>query len=83
MTSQTTTIKNGTIVLPKAIRKAWQGAEVYITAFGDNLFVYKLTSCKMNFTEMVEEMRKAARKAGITKKDVEEAIREVRREAGN
>lgn len=83
MTSQTMTIKNGTIVLPKAMRKAWQGAKVYITALGDDLFVKRLTPPEMSFSEMAERMSKAVRKVGITKQDVEDAIKEVRREAGN
>jgi len=69
MTSQTTTIKNGAITLPKEIRKAWQGADVYISSSQDSMFIKKLTPPSISFSDMAKEMQKAAREAGITKKD--------------
>jgi len=80
MATQTTKVKNGTIVLPRKFRKAWKKAEVYIDITGDTILIKRLTKPTLTFKEMMNEFYQAARKTRLYKKDVEEAIREVRKE---
>ena len=80
MTNQTTAIKNGSVKLPKEIRKAWRGADVFISSFGDDIWIKKLSLPKLSFKEMMDDFQKAARKAKITKHDVAEAMKGVRQE---
>lgn len=75
MVTQTTKIKNGTITLPKGIRKSWRGAEVLIYGEGDTLIIKRIQP--PSFPEMLEEFRKIGKY--ITKKDVEDAIKKVRK----
>ena len=42
MTGQTTTIKNGAIVLPKEIKKAWQGADVFMLPSENSILIKKI-----------------------------------------
>lgn len=80
MAIQTTKVKNGTIVLPRQFRKSWKKAEVYLNIAGDTILIKRLTKPALTFKEMMDELRRAARKTKLLKKDVEEAIREVRQE---
>jgi len=80
MTTKTTKVKNGTITLPKGVRKAWKGAEVYLDVEGDTILIKRLSRPALTLKEMMDELREAARKTKLSKKDVEEAIREVRKE---
>lgn len=75
MNPQTTKVKNGKIMLPKQLRRAWEKAEVFITGEKDTLLIKRLKS--PSFTEMLNEFRKIGK--NISKKDVEEAIKWVRR----
>jgi len=80
MTTQTTKVKNGTITLPKKFRKAWKKAAVYIDITGDTIFIKRLTKPALTFKEMMDEFYQVARKTKLSKKEVEKALREVRKE---
>jgi len=80
MVIQTTKVKNGTIILPKQFRKAWKKAEVYIDITGDTILIKRLTRPALTLKEMMDEFYRAVRKTKLSKKDVEEAIRNVRQE---
>lgn len=75
MATKTTKVKNGTITLPKELKKSWGGAEVYVNAGRDSIFIKRLQPPV--FSEMLKEFKKIGKY--ISKKDVEEAIREVRK----
>ena len=74
-TSTLATVKNGTIILPKVLRKAWQNSEVYISGGENNIFIKKLE--RPMLSQMLGEFQQMGKK--ITRKDVNEAIRAVRR----
>lgn len=80
MSKQITKVKNGTITLPEKFRKSWKGAEVFITGEKDTILIKRLTRPTLTFKEMIDEFYQAARKTKLSKKEVEEAIRSVRRE---
>lgn len=85
MASEITTVtKDGSLKfkLPKSERRAWQGAEVSVYKYdsGDTFLVKRITPSKVPFSEMLRLLRKEVKKAGITPKDVEKAIREMRAE---
>lgn len=42
MTTKTLKVKNGTIVLPKELKKAWKMAEVFIFPSEDTLIIKKI-----------------------------------------
>lgn len=75
MVTQTTKVKNGVIILPKKIRKAWEKAEVFITGGRDTILIKKVSLPPLS--QMLDEFRKIGKK--ITKKDVKEAIEWARR----
>lgn len=57
MTSQTTTIKNGTIVLPKAIRKAWQGADVFMLPDEDSILIKKIEKPLKRLSDLADRIK--------------------------
>ena len=79
MKSVTTKIKNGSLELPKEIEQTWNNAEVFVIPSQDSLFVKRLSKPALSLSNMLEKFRKAAKNTKLKKKDVEEAIRNVRR----
>jgi len=77
MVAQITKVKNGNITLPKEFRKAWKGAEVFISGEKDTILIKRVKAS--SFSQMLREFRKIGKK--ITKKDVEEAISWAKRKA--
>ena len=73
-TSTLSTVKNGTIVLPKALRKEWKNVEVYISAGKQDIFIKKLARPSLSI--MIGEFRTIGKK--ITRKEVDDAMRAVR-----
>ncbi|MDO8505057.1 MAG: hypothetical protein Q7S48_00525 [bacterium] len=69
-----TTVKNGTIVLPKNIQKQWQGAQVYISAGSNDLFIKKLMVPSL--AQLRPKLEALGKK--ITQKDITKAIKEAR-----
>ncbi len=81
MTAEITTVKkDGSLKLPKSAQRMWRGAKVSMRMYGsgDTLLI-KRVSPSLSFDEMLREMRSAAKKAGITRKDVDNAIRKTRK----
>ncbi len=77
MTTQTAKVKNGTIILPKELRRTWKGAEVFITGGRDTILIKKTGI--PSFSQMLGEFRKIGKK--IRKKDVREAINWAQKKA--
>jgi len=80
MTKQTTKVKNGRITLPKKLQKTWEEAEVFIDISGDTILIKRLTQPALSLKEMMDEFQRAARKTKLSKKEVEKALREIRKE---
>jgi len=78
MGNATIKIKNDSIPLPSNLKKEWRGAEVYITGQEDTLSIKRLAKPAVSLGEMLSEFRKAARKTKLSKREVTEAIAEVR-----
>lgn len=75
MVTQTTKVKNGTIILPKEFRKSWKEAEVFISGEKDTIIMKRIKA--PSFLEMLKEFREIGK--SITKKEVREAIKWARR----
>lgn len=73
----------GQVVIPEKIRKSLklkEGDEFAVTGRGGRLLLEKIESPRFeDAKDLVAEVRRAARKAGIKKADIEEAIRYARR----
>ncbi|HDD53558.1 MAG: AbrB/MazE/SpoVT family DNA-binding domain-containing protein [Aquificota bacterium] len=72
----------GQVVIPEEIRKKLNlkpGARFVVVAEGDALLLKLISSPSMEeFDRLLEKARRAARKAGITKREIEDAIKKVR-----
>jgi len=75
MTTQTTKIKNGTIVLPKELRKTWKNAQVIILLSKDSVYIKKLARPSLS------ELKPKLQKLGtlISQKEIDEAIKWARK----
>lgn len=75
----------GQVVIPEAIRKAIglkEGAKMMVFTDGANVMLKPiLTPSLEDFEKMAKETRIYARRAGLKKDDVKEAIQKVRRNA--
>jgi len=82
MRTQTTItkIENGTIVLPKSLRKLWKEAEVLINISEDMISIKRLSKPALTFKEMLDEFQQAARKTRLSRKEVKKAMLEIRKE---
>ncbi|MDA2936186.1 hypothetical protein MYX06_03135 [Patescibacteria group bacterium AH-259-L05] len=81
MTIKTTKVKNGSITLPKGLRKKWSGAEVYISDEKDMISIKRLSMPSLTFKKMLDEFNKAGKK--ISRNEVEKVISEVRSDKTN
>ncbi|MBI4618418.1 MAG: AbrB/MazE/SpoVT family DNA-binding domain-containing protein [Planctomycetes bacterium] len=72
----------GQVVIPESIRKNLglePGHQFMVLAEGDVIILKALTKPDMSaFDELIRGSRTAARRAGLRKKDLEEAIRRAR-----
>lgn len=83
MSSTTTTIRNGSVPLPKEIGWKWRNRKVRITDTPNSLLIEPLAlvgRSPFSLSEMAREFRKAARKTGLQKKDIAAEIKRVRKE---
>lgn len=75
----------GQVVIPEDIRKLIglkEGAKMMVFTDGANVMLKPIATPSMEeFEKMAKATRQLAKKAGIKKGDVEEAIRKVRRRA--
>jgi len=73
----------GQVVIPRKIRDALglSAGETFLVMAEDDTFIFKRMAVPRpeEFRALAARSRKAARKAGLKKKDVEEAIRRARR----
>jgi len=73
----------GQVVIPGPIRKSLgitSGSKLVVMTDGENVLMKPIRPPQMeSFEGLLEESRKAAAEAGLTPKDVQDAIREVRR----
>lgn len=74
MTNTTTKVRNGSIILPKEVRKTWREAEVFISAGEDSIFIKKFR--QPSLSQLRPKLEELGRR--ISKKDIEVAIRQVR-----
>ena len=74
MTTQTiTTIKDGTIAIPKEFRSGWKDADVYVRISQDTVILKNVyQEGKMFDDEMVTKLKKLGKR--IKKKDIDEAV---------
>lgn len=79
MTTTLLKVKNGTIKLPRPWQKSWERTEVALFGRGDTLTIKRVSPPALSLSEMMRLAQKSARQAGITKKDVAEAIQWARR----
>lgn len=67
-----TKIKNGKITLPKGLQKEWGTDKVMFLSGPDGLYIKPITNPSLSI--LAKKMSKAAAKAGITPKDVTDAV---------
>ena len=79
MVTITTVKKDGSIVLPKSARRSWRNAKVSVNVTGNTALITRIEKSTPTLTQMADEMRAAAKATGLTRKDIADAIREVRR----
>ena len=73
MTTQTAKVKNGTIVLPRELRKAWKMAEVFVFPSDDTLIIKKVQKpLEADWKKYEEKLRKGGKK--ISLKIINEAV---------
>jgi antitoxin PrlF len=74
----------GQVVIPQEVRDAMglkPGAKFVVMQVGDDVLLKTVRVADVaNFRAMARRVQAAARKAGITKADIEQAIRDVRAE---
>jgi AbrB family looped-hinge helix DNA binding protein len=73
----------GQVVIPGAIRKRLgieAGSKLVVMTDGENVLMKPVRPPRLtDFRQLLDESRRAAADAGLTREDVQEAIREVRR----
>lgn len=79
MTTQTTKIENGTIVLPREMNRVWQGADVFVQADSDSIYIKRLSPTNFSLSEMMTMAQKAAKRANISQKTAEDVLRKTRK----
>lgn len=67
-----TKIKNGKITLPKELRKEWKNGQVIFMPSPGGFLVKSITLPSL--TTLSKNLSKAAKKAGITSKDIAKAV---------
>lgn len=69
-------VQNGSIALPKIIRKSWQGAQVVIVPSPDSLYLKRIT--RPTLAELEPKLRQAGKL--ISDKDIDEAVKWARKQ---
>ena len=74
MITQTVKIKNGSLVLPKSLQRAWAKAEVFVFPSDDTLIIKKIQEpLESEWEEYEEKIRKGRKK--ISSKVIDEATK--------
>lgn len=76
MVTKTTQVKNGSIILPRELRRTWRNADVYLSGEKDTILIKRLSKPRLSFREMLNEFNKVGK--NISQKDVKEALEAVR-----
>lgn len=72
-----TKTKDGGITLPKAIRKSWKGADIFVRASNDTIILKKVyQSTRLFDSATIKKLKSAGRK--ISEKDIGKAVKTVR-----
>ena len=79
MTTTLLKIKNGSIKLPKEVEKAWLGRDIYMSVSEDTILLKRMY--QPTLTSMLPQLRKLGKL--ISKKDIDEAVRETRKKERN
>lgn len=82
MTSTTTLTKDGSlrVKLPKEMQQEWRAAKISVRVSSDTVVIQKTPQvAQKTFSEMLDEFQKTVKKTGITRKDVNDAVRWARR----
>ena len=77
MTQTTLKVKNGSITLPKEVRKYWKNAEVYIRISGDTAILKRVQQPRRIFEDKTVRQLTAIGKK-ISNKDITDAIKWAR-----
>ena len=75
MTSQTTKIKNGIIVLPPNLRRAWKEGEVFIFPNKDTLIIKKLQRSVSRLSKIASKISSKR----MSQKEIEKEIQAFRK----
>ena len=79
MITQTATIKDKKISLPKELWKTWEKADNFLEYSDDSIMVKKVYDpAKPSLKQMMKEFQRAFK--GVTKQEVDNVIKEVRNE---
>jgi len=73
--TETTKIKNGSVVLPRELRATWKDAEVFLRSSDDTIVIKKMQ--KAPFWNTWKKL--GALKTKINRKDIDDAITWARR----
>jgi hypothetical protein len=79
MINATVKIKDGFLRLPQEARPRWQDAEVFVHVAEDMISIKRFAAPSPALNGMMDEWQDAARAVGVREKDVDGALRDVRR----
>lgn len=74
-TSTITKIQNGTIVLPKSLRKTWQKGDVFIFPSQDTLIVKKVQKSLSRLSDLASRVSSPK----MTQKEIQKEIQDYRK----
>jgi len=75
MITKTVKIKNGTITLPKKIRKSWKGTEIFIFPSKDTLIIKKIQKPLSKLSNLAQRISYPK----ISRKEIEKEIKNYRK----
>lgn len=79
MQTRITRVKNGSVALPREIRKSWGNADVLVSGTRDSVLIKRLAKPALGLKEIMSEFREAAQKTRLTRREVSNVIRTLRR----
>jgi hypothetical protein len=74
-----TEVSQGTITLPRSLRREWNGARVYLDVRNDTIVAKRLEKPRLTLSMMMDEFKRAARETGLTRATATNAISNLRR----
>ena len=76
MTTQTTKVKNGALILPRDILKSWKKADVFVLPLPDTLIVKKLAKPSRKLSEIASVVKLPK----LTSREIQKEIQAHRRQ---